>query len=79
MGGSWFTHVIPGLSSPAAADGPVPSSPGPVLAYSGPESFVQAFGSNAFVITGSTTSGSASSVAAFWSCPDFLWSCSGVF
>ncbi len=28
------THAIPGLSSPMAGDGPIPSSPGPIPAFS---------------------------------------------
>jgi hypothetical protein len=59
------TRAIPGLSLPAATNGLVPSSLGSVLAYFKPESFVQAFESDAFVITGSATSGSVSLVAAF--------------
>jgi hypothetical protein len=46
------TCAIPGLLSPAAADGPVLS-------------FVQVFGSDASMVTGFATSGSASSMAAF--------------
>jgi len=57
------TRAIPGLSLSAAADGPVSSSPGPVLMSFGPESSVQAFGSDASVVWGSAASGSTSSVA----------------
>jgi hypothetical protein len=47
------------------ADGPIPSSPSPVLASFGPESSVQAFGSDAFVAASTVTLGSTSLVVAF--------------
>jgi hypothetical protein len=50
------TRVIPGPSSPVATDGP---SPRPVPTYFGPEYPVKAFGSDASVVSGSATSGSA--------------------
>lgn len=65
------SRAIPGLLSPAAADDPIPSSHGPTLAYSGPESSVKAFGSVAYVVTGYVSPGSMSSVAAFGLVPNF--------
>jgi len=64
------TRAILGLSSLVAADGPIPSSPGPVPAYSRPKSSMQAFGSDASVVTGSVTLGLASSMAAFGPVPN---------
>jgi len=64
------SRAIPGLSSPAAADDSIPSSHGPTSAYSGPESSVKAIGSVAYVVTGSVSSGSMSSVAAFGPVPN---------
>lgn len=57
------THAIPGLSSLVAADGLVP-------AYFRPESSVQAFESDASMVSGSVTSGLALSVAAFGPIPN---------
>jgi hypothetical protein len=57
------TLAIPGLMSLAVIDGPVPAS-------FGLESSVQAFGSDASVVTGTRTSGPTSSVAVFGPVPE---------
>jgi hypothetical protein len=61
MGGSWLLVRFL-VCRCAAADGPVP-------AYSGPESFMQACGSDASMVTGSATSGSTSSMPEFGPVP----------